>query len=286
MSVRAVVGLLVLAPGAAAQRYAAATGGCDGTTYCTIQTPAECELAAAALSHPDTTARHRNKVDQVAGCNTNGNGNLRFNYDLTSSVVHNTAQGQQVFCVGCGEATTTTAGPNACDISNPYCVQDGECYGSMNACPIADKATCESASASLGMDSTANDLNDATKVGACSVNAGGGLRFNTAATVEAHNADQGQKVICEYCSPCESDLYCTMDLECMAPACNIDTLADCEAAAAVAGTGDSTANPLNTADHVYGCSYNAGGGLRFNEFVSARQHANDRGQVVVCTQCV
>ena len=46
-------------------QYQAASGSCDGTSYCTIETKADCEAAAAALGNPDTTANGLDTSTQV-----------------------------------------------------------------------------------------------------------------------------------------------------------------------------------------------------------------------------
>lgn len=287
MSVKFVVGVLALAGSARAQQFAEMTGSC-GAGYCDIQTAKECANAAVAVGLEDTTPRERTRSDQVAGCSTTKSGSLRFNADSTSTVVHNTGNGQTVLCQSCTAPTTTTSGPGACMPGMDYCYHDGECPGSIwgSACPITTQADCEAGAAMLGhTDTVANVLSDTNKIAGCSINNGGGLRFNTMGTT-THNTGGSQSIVCGFCPPCETDAVCQIQEACDGVySCSITTQAECEAAAVTLGLSDTSANSKNDPSLVTGCSVNNKGGLRFNSADTQTPHIIGEGRTVVCQQC-
>lgn len=288
MNNRLLVGVLAFV-GASAQRFDAQTGQCTGD-YCTITTSKECSQAAIELGLSDTTPRDRSRSDQVAGCSTTKAGNLRFNEDLTSTTIHNSGQGQSVLCQHCTQSTTTTAGPTSCGVGQQYCTHDVECPGSTfgQACTIESFTDCEAGAAFLGLpDTSPNDLDDATVVAGCSVNAGAGLRFNSALYSTATLlSGQSQTNICSYCPPCETDLFCQTEVLCDGVfSCPITSAAQCELAAATLSLSDTSVNLKNDPTVVSGCSTNQAGGLRYNTAVSDTPHLSGQGQTVVCVQC-
>ena len=86
-------------------------------------------------------------------------GNLRFNQDLTSSVVHPTNGDRHVICTVCGTTTSSTS-----TNSMPYQSAAGSCDGT-SYCTLTSQADCEAGANALGFaDTSANLLNSASQV--------------------------------------------------------------------------------------------------------------------------
>jgi len=167
-------------------------------------------------------------------------------------------------------AITMTSGP-ACD-------------GYSN-CEITTFEECEAAAIEIGhTDSTANALDTPSKVSYCSINQGGGLRFNADSSMTTPN--EFGNVLCMDCPLCTED-YCEETGTCDSArnACPIDTLEECETASAFVFHTDSTANAISKTGTVSGCSINNKGGLRFNSADTTKEQNARGGQRVLCKAC-
>ena len=81
--------------------YQAVGFGCDGSTYCHIQSIEDCEAAAVYLDLPDTTSNTDNSETRSPGCATNNLGNLRYNSFLDTGLQLGTQNGKVVLCALC-----------------------------------------------------------------------------------------------------------------------------------------------------------------------------------------
>lgn len=160
---------------------------CDGDDYCTITAKSDCQDAANELGNGDTIAFDLDTDRRVAGCSTNNKGNLRFNSDLDSPVSHQTNGQKRVLC-------------KDCLFPADYMFLDAECDGT-NYCTVQTLEDCEYGAYYLGhFDTKANLKNDSEIVAGCSINHGGGLRFNyDLETPQIHNTYGNQKVLCQKC---------------------------------------------------------------------------------------
>lgn len=103
-------------------------------------------------------------------------------------------------CFGCGCDIETTSTTSSSTTRPKYIFDIEQCDGTMY-CNIETEIECEMAAQLLGHSDTRANLFDTTdKVAGCSINNGGGLRFNENLDSSFVHAIWGeQKVICTRC---------------------------------------------------------------------------------------
>ena len=202
---------------------------------------------------------------------------------------------------------------------NYISTRSGTCNCVENYCQILTPEACEEAARQIGIsgDGDANIIYAANAVAGCSTNNRGNLRFNSFldSTFVHPNRDEDLHLFCMPCSPldfgleqlnhapCPDDIVVTepTDDEDMSTTpeqilqadtlceceglCSIESLPECEAAAAARGYPDTTANARTSLTMVRGCSTNNKAGLRFNDAPSMRLHTATAGKDVLCKPC-
>ena len=286
--------------------FVVGTGLCECDGLCPITTKDDCEAAALTVGHSDTSANTVDSSKAPPGCSINQGGGLRFNEDSSSTAPQNPGGVGPVLCQIC-EASTSSAMPMPDSCPCKFVQGQGICECTSGLCTLDSVAKCEVAAATVGQsDTTANIIDRSTQPRGCSINTKGGLRFNLDAdSTTTQNPGNAGPVLCVECNTATTD-----DINSFAPSsspagwqcpqqfavgrglcecsglCSITTSQRCEQAAALVGHSDVTANIISHDGAPPGCSINAGGGLRFNEDVSATRPQGPNGEgPVLCEVC-
>ena len=121
-------------------------------------------------------------------------GNLRFNSNMASSVVHPTQLDRHVLCSVCG-ASPTTATATTVPACGSACSTAGSCDG-VTRCIVTSEEACNAAAATLGLaDTVASKVSSTQLPPGCWVSFKGNLRFNNLFSSTVVWETQGQKQV-------------------------------------------------------------------------------------------
>ena len=162
-------------------------------------------------------------------------------------------------------------------------------------CSIETSQQCEQAVAFVGhSDVTANTINREIAPPGCSVNLGGGLRFNEDLSSTKPQGPNGAGIVlCEVCNsepqrPDNCPAYRLEGVECDGDYyCRASSVTECEAGAVALGVSDTTATIVDVAFAVPGCMVNSNAELTLNEggLQSSTGYGRNCNTMEICVLC-